>query len=199
MIKVRKNIFETNSSSTHALVLNNQQYNEDVSEGDLLTLVNLPELECNISILTGEKDDVLYNGKHYSTYEGNFTNIVDKLRYLYTCMCQYGLYYRIDGSSKIYLNDDPNNNAYKIYKLLSEFLPKVKFIPPEDAYCYVFEDCEYIIDELVDTKLFDTIRTLGLFLLKGQVVYCDRDTDSDLSEELYEIARTNKYSICVSG
>ena len=74
MIKVRKNMFETNSSSTHALVLNNQQYNEDVSEGDLLTLVNLPELECNISILTGEKDDVLYNGKHYNTYEGNFTN-----------------------------------------------------------------------------------------------------------------------------
>ena len=199
MIKIRNSCFETNSSSTHALILNNQQYNEDVSEGDLLTLVNLPELECNISILTGEENDVLYNGKHYSIYEGNFTNIVDKLRYLYTCMCQYGLYRKVEGLDKPYLDDSPDNNAYKIYKLLSKFLPKVKFIPPENLHCYVFEDCEYIIDELVDTKLFDTIRTLGLFLLKGQVVYCDRDTDSDLSEELFELARTNKYSICISG
>lgn len=197
MINIRKNVFETNSSSTHSLILTNEQYMENISEGDLLTLVNLPELEATITIFDGTKTDRTYNNKKYSTEEGNFTNIVDKLRYLYTCMCQSGLYYRSEETNDYYLDD--SSDAYLVYLKITEFLPKVKFIPPKEGYCYIFEDCEYIIEDILKYKLFDSIKTLGLFLLKGQVVYCNRDEDSELSDELHEICRKNKYSICVSG
>jgi len=196
MIKVRKNCFETNSSSTHALILNNEDYYTDISNSDLLMFVNLPELEADITIFTGEPNDRTYEGKEYNTYEGTFTNIIDKVRYLYTCMCQDHLYEKdVDGNYVI----DEFSRAYKIYNLLHDFMPKLNFIPPKDGYCYVFEDCEWVIEDLYDSNIFDDIRTFGLFLVKGRIVYCDRDDDYELSEELHQIVKENNKGSLITG
>ena len=196
VIKVRKGCFETNSSSTHALILNNEDYYKDVSSSDLVVLLNLPQLETEIHIFTGEANDKTFEGKSYSTYEGCFTNIIDKLRYLYTCMCQDGLYKR-DENNKINLNT--GSNAYSIFKLIVDYLPNLKFIPPENGYCYVFEDCEWVIDELIETGIFNDLRTLGLFLLKGRIAYCNRDDDMELSDELHDIVKQNNKGSIVTG
>lgn len=196
MIKIRNNCFETNSSSTHALILNNDDYYNKVSELDLLILSHLPELEMDIKIFTGEPDDKTYEGKEYSTYEGSFSNIIDKIRYLYTCMCQDGLYEKDDDGNIII---DEGSKAYNIYIKLKDFMPKLNFIPPKDGYCYVFEDCEYVINDFYESNLFKELRTLGLFLLKGRITYCNRDDDYQLSEELHEIVKENNKGSLITG
>ncbi len=192
MIVMRKGVFETNSSSTHSLVLKNELLEENIDS-------NLNQYNFKIKIFDGSPGDRKQDNTKYSVYEGKFIDVVDKLRYLYTCMCQYGLYYHVDVLNKIYLNDSVDNKAYSLYLLLTEALPNVTFVPPDEARCYVFEDCEYIVDEIIDTGIFNDVNILKLFLSKGQVIYCDRDEDYILSDNLYEIAKNNKYSICISG
>lgn len=196
MLKTRIGTFETNSSSTHALILTNEQFNETLTDGDLLSLVNFSEMEADISIFTGEPDDRTYEGKEYSTYEGCFTNIIDKIRYLYTCLCQDGLYETVDG--KVVLNI--YSPAYYLFEDLKLYLTKLKFIPPKESCVYVFEDCEWITRELCSKSDLLSTKNLGLFLLKGKVVYCSRDEDPVLNDELHDIVKqNNRHSILVSG
>lgn len=195
MILMEEKVFQSNNSTTNALILTNRNYNKPAEGNDLIYLVNLPELEADISIFTGKKDDLTYEGYEYNTSEGSFTNTVDKIRYLYTALCQYGLYSKNKKTNVLEL--DGTSPSYLIYKKLIDLMPKLKFLPPQTDTTYVFDGCDFIIDELIKQNIFDTVRVLGLFLIRGQIIYCN-STDSELVNELKTIAKNNKYSIAVS-
>ncbi len=195
MIKVRNSCFETNSSSTHALIVSNDDFlNRDIdSDIDKLSAF---DIEGNIEMLSGEISDRLENNVSYGIYKGKFTNIIDKLRYLYTVLIQDNLYY--ERNNHVYINE--SSDAYTIFVMLEKLFPKVKFIPPKKAFNYIFEDCEYLVGDILKSEYLTTVRGLVAFFLKGRVEYCDRDYDSDLSDELHKEAKDNNLcSVCISG
>lgn len=196
MIKIRKSCFETNSSSTHALIVSNEDfYNWQVQENkEALACFNLKE---DISIFTGEPEDKANNDIEYNVYDGTFTDVKDKLRYLYTVLVQSNLYIK-DDYENIIINEE--SDAYSIFKDLKELFPNVNFIVPENGYDYVFEDCEYLPEEIVKSECLTTLRGLVLFFLKGRVQYCDRDDDTNISDSLYdEVKKNSLCSVICSG
>ncbi len=195
MIKIRNSCFETNSSSTHALIVKNEDFlNRDIDND--VNKLSAFEIEGDIEMLSGEISDRLENNISYGIYEGKLTNIVDKLRYIYTVLIQDNLYYEIDG--KVYIDDA--SDAYKVFEMLKTLFPKVKFIPPKRAFNYIFEDCEYLVEDILKSEYLTTVRGLVAFFLKGRVEYCDRDYESDRSDKLHKEAKDNNLcSVCISG
>ena len=180
MIKIRNKCFETNSSSTHALIVSNDDFLNWKVEDDIskLPIFNLEE---SINMFT-------YGSQDCNVYEGTFTDIKDKLRYLYTVLIQANLYTK-DSNDNIVVDRD--SDAYKIFKDLNILFPKVTFVVPEDSYYYVFEDCEWLVDEILKSEYLTTLRGLVLFFLRGRVQYCDRDSDILLNESLYNEVKEN--------
>ena len=153
-------------------------------------------LKDNISIFTGEADDTANNNMPYNVYEGTFTDVKDKLRYLYTVLVQSNLY--INRNGNIILNED--SDAYSIFKDLKELFPNVTFVVPENGYNYIFEDCEYLTEEILQSEYLTTLRGLVLFFLKGRIQYCDRDDSMELNDELHEEVKENSLcSVICSG
>lgn len=187
MIKKRSNCFETNSSSTHALIISTDKYNS-IKEEDLL---KLKDIDYTIRIFDGSPADKLEDNSEYNVEEGSIKGLKDKLRYIYTCMCQDGLYNND-------LSIDYTSQGYIVYEKLLSILPNIKFEVPKEGYCYIFEDCEYIIDEMIETRFIDYIYK---WLLEGEVIYCNRDYNYDLSESLRIRIKEDmyKYSIRISG
>ena len=163
MIKIRKSVFETNSSSSHSLILSNDF---EIKEEDILKLKNL---NCEIEVLpytpTPEYE--------YDIYE----TIESKLQYLYTAAVQAGLVWNED----INFWDEWESNVWActIMEVLTEICPSVKFKRIEEEYHYALEDVECLFERGYDDKikaepLFDKNKLIK-FLLKGTVYNISRD------------------------
>lgn len=151
MIQVRRNVFETNSSSTHSLSMTNEYIND--TEFDDFAFENTYIIK---SFKEHEIDDIM-----------EFHSIKDKLRYFLT------LYYQT-------LDTDLNSCKVKFMKLLKKIFPNAIF-SLELEYSYVFEDGEYFFDNYYNTpecdKLMDEY-TLKKFMLYGTINFGDRDSET---------------------
>ena len=160
MIKIRKNCFETNSSSTHALCL-------DVRN-------NYPKYtKEHLEAFT----DVIYPFSPEEASEFNdphvFFELKDKIRYFWT----------------IFVSDYFGNTDHEQEKFmckLQTIVPQASFayrFPKYDNEEYVWfrnnaaymEDAQYVLDGESDSVTRWTINELESFLLNGVIVFGDRD------------------------
>ena len=150
MIQVRRNVFETNSSSTHSLSMTNK-YIHDLEFDDLIFE--------NAYIIKPFKPDEIDDIMELYT-------VKDKLRYFLT------LYYQT-------WDDGPDSDKVQFILLLKKIFPNAVF-SLEPKYNYVFEDGEYFFYSYYDkaecTKLMDEY-TLKKFMLYGTINFGDRDRE----------------------
>ena len=156
LISIRNKLFETNSSSTHSLVLEN---NINISEEDINMLKNL---KLNIKILdytpTPDSDFDIYS------------SIEEKLTYLYAVMLQSGINLEKDNQDFSFRDDSVNN----LFKLIHEICPNITFEKPNEQSYYILEDCEWVFDEQ-DFKKLLIKENLTKFLLHGVIYNLSRD------------------------
>lgn len=150
MIQIRRNVFETNSSSTHSLSMTN----EHISDTELNDLVFENAYIIN-PFKSDEIDDIM-----------ELHSVKDKLRYFLT------LYYQS-------WDDTPGSCKNDFMKLLKKIFPNAIF-SLEFKHEYVLEDGEYFFDSYFDkaecTKLIDEY-TLKKFMLYGVINFGDRDRE----------------------
>lgn len=79
MKTIRANTFETNSSSTHALIiLSKQEYEDFCNDKIALNLRNGDTVPLNKNIITNEDGSYTYEGENYdSLYELIYDEIID--------------------------------------------------------------------------------------------------------------------------
>jgi hypothetical protein len=163
MINVRRNVFETNSSSTHCLALNREQtyeIHEDLFLKDYL-----------IKAWSENNEPPYSSGK----FELELKSIEDKLTYFLT------MYYQswYDGNGKEFL------------QRLQKLFPNTLFVLKcDDSGNYVLEDGEYLFDEDEAVKLEALSDTqLKAFMEYGTIYFGSRD-DERFSDFLdYELDR----------
>ena len=150
MVQIRRNVFETNSSSTHSLSMTNKYIND--TEFDDLVFENTYIIK---PFKSDEVDDTM-----------EITSVKDKLRYFLT------LYYQS-------WDDTPDSRKDEFMKLLKKIFPNTIF-SLEIGHQYIFEDGEYFFDSYFDTaecvKLIDEY-TLKKFMLYGTINFGDRDRE----------------------
>ena len=156
MIQIRRNTFETNSSSTHAFAY----YKEVKPE------IDFENYEATIDYY--HKEDSLIYPIH------TFDDLESKLRYFYTVYC-----YEANP------NDDYRSQACKNFmEKIFKILPKVKWIdPPKDQYKevlyledvnYVFYEGSFSYEDELHHKLV-TEDDIKKFLQNGVIFFGDRD------------------------
>ena len=162
MIQLRKNCFETNSSSTHAFVIDTLKRNEYTQDHlDSFTETIIP-----------------FNREEYSTWTEPmvFTDLKDKVRYLWTVFVRHNLQGDYDA-------------AYKFMGMLQKLLPFAKFCiqfehydgeqyyrPFDDNTCMYLEDSDYIFNDNYTPELDAwTEKELKEFLFNGVIIFGDRD------------------------
>lgn len=128
MKRIRNNTFETNSSSTHTLVLNKEEYKDDNKN----VLLNLTE------------NRFFYNNEYVSSE--------DKLAYLFGCIA-YDANLEFD---EIYNQSAYEENSYiktKVNKL-NEILKSnnISYVIPEPKYNYDTEELDEISFELDEDR-----------------------------------------------
>lgn len=163
MIQIRRNVFETNSSSTHSLSMTSEYIN-DTEFDDLVfekTYIIKP-------FKSNEVDDMM-----------EFSSVKDKLRYFLT------LYYQA-------WYDELGSISEQFMRLLKKIFPNAVF-SLEFGHDYIFEDGEYFFrnycDEAECKKLMDEY-TLKKFMLYGTINFGDRDRE-EYSDKVSRI-RYNK-------
>lgn len=172
MIQIRRNVFETNSSSTHSLSMTNEYIN-DTEFDDLVfeqTYIVRP-------FKYDEVDDVM-----------ELTRVKDKLRYFLT------LYYQS-------WDDEPGSSSEQFMKLLKKIFPNAIF-SLEFGHDYIFEDGEYFFrsycEEAECTKLMDEY-TLKKFMLYGTINFGDRNCEAYSDKINYIHYNKDLWSIDWSG
>lgn len=93
MLQIRKNVFETNSSSTHSITLCSQDEYDDWGAGKLLlndgwwSKDNASEFKDKKFVTREQAEDIIKNDKHYSGED--LSKLTDKQLYdryeFYTC------------------------------------------------------------------------------------------------------------------
>lgn len=131
MKKIRKGTFETNSSSMHSLVIENEE--------------KIKELEKNQLKLNGKGEIEVTLGE-YGWGLNFLTTQQEKLNYLVTL---------IAGSKGIDNIDDLEDDSE--YEYLKNQL--LKYTNASDVKIYGFEKCDYYIDHQSQQKLFDFFKT----------------------------------------
>ena len=160
MIQIRKNTFETNSSSTHAFAF----YKEEKPE------IDFENYEATIDY---------YHVDNFNYPIHTFDDLESKLRYFYTLYC----YYSNPNEEEWDRNHACKNFMEKIFNIF----PKVRWVtPPSDIYNEVLymEDADYVFytgsfscgDEL-HHKLI-TEADIKNFLQNGVIYFGDRDCGS---------------------
>lgn len=175
MFSIRRNIFETNSSSTHAIAI------DGVKSG-----------------LT--KEDLLKDNGHYTPYDSEkhmrpahdlnvYFSLEDKLMWLLTSIRQ-GYF----GTP-----DSEDQNRKRIKELLIKIMPNATFdfFDTKDCY-YEFEDIEYMWDDYLDegcegAPLFCE-DTLVDFLCNGVVIWGSRDVYNNRTFVSFVDSEINKHS-----
>lgn len=172
MIQIRRNVFETNSSSTHSLSMTSK----DISESEFNNYV----FEQQYIIKPFNRDEIDDAMEFYS--------IEDKLRYFLT------LYYQS-------WDDTPDSDKAEFMKLLKFVFPNAVFSLEFD-HNYVFEDGEYFFDSYYDkaecTKLMDEY-TLKKFMLYGAINFGDRDREEYSDKINYIRYHTDLWNVVWSG
>lgn len=150
MFQVRRNVFETNSSSTHSLSMTKEYINETEFDDDVFNRKYVIK-----PFKSDDVDDVM-----------EFHSVEDKLRYFLT------LYYQS-------WDDTPDSRKEDFMRLLKKVFPNTIF-SLEFGHPYVFEDGEYFFDGYFDApecvELIDEY-TLKKFMLYGTINFGDRDRE----------------------
>ena len=152
MINIRKNTFETNSSSTHCLAFDNKvKYDEKY-------LKNIKGVITPYQ----DGDDIQYN--QINIYE----KLEDKIKWLLSSLRQ-----------ATYENDDIQDYITRIKNNLKDLCPdlEIDMLPNLDSY-YEWEDIEYgwsDWDGEPDLYLLLDKNNLKKFLLESTVIWGDRD------------------------
>lgn len=163
MLQIRRNVFETNSSSTHSLSMTKEYIDEIEFDTDVFVRKYI--------IKPFKSDDI--------SDEMEFHNVEDKLRYFLT------LYYQT-------WERELDSPCTEFMKLLKNVFPNTVF-SLEFETTYVFEDGEYFFDNYFDaaecTELMDEY-TLKKFMLYGTINFGNRDRE-EYSDKINHI-RYNK-------
>ena len=152
MLNIRRNVFETNSSSTHCLTLDREQKYEVHEDLFLKDYIIRPWSENNEPPYTSGK------------FELELNSIEDKLIYFLT------MYYQS------YYCDGGNEFLQKLQKLF----PNTIFVLKCDGSSnYVLEDGDYLFDEDEIVKLESlTDNQLKAFMEYGTIYFGSRDDES---------------------
>ena len=167
MFKIRRNVFETNSSSTHCLALNREQayeIHEDLFLKDYL-----------IKAWSENNEPPYSSGK----FELELNSIEDKLTYFLT----------------MYYQSWYDDNGKEFLQKLQKLFPNTIFVLKcDDSSNYILEDGEYLFDEDEIVKLEALSDTqLKAFMEYGTIYFGSRD-DERFSDFLdYEL--NNKHII----
>lgn len=182
MIQIRKNTFETNSSSTHCLVINNEaDFGEDA-------------FNAKYDVFAGKSEPIYVNGKEIPDGEC-FISVQDKLSYLARLICMQLRSEEDDWDSELPAN--------KLLALLKELFPNTDFSAVNhERYEYYYEDGDWVLEESAfDDKLefepFLDINVLKDLFLRGIIYFGSRDTKgyADFVDAVYEKSKTPKASI----
>lgn len=186
MIQIRQNCFETNSSSTHCLVINNKDLDRTIDENLFL-----------------EKYDIFGGKTHPMTsyYDGEyFEEIQDKLTYLVKIILMTVGY--------IKNVEDWPKPAIKLLNLLKEIFPNTDFSRVNsDNYEYYYEDGDYVLDDDLDwyeerglpiTMLLD--KDILKHLFQYGVIYFGNRDDENFSNYIRRIEQDDtKLVTSISG
>lgn len=134
MINIRSNCFETNSSSTHCLVIKTEESEQDCSVNDIFN-----------------KQYIVYPFTEY-VYEAEYTTIEDKLRYFLTIYYQGDEYHTslMQKLSKLF----PNALFIRDFRSDEAYSPHPYIFEDAEHYSEVFNPTE---EELSDFMLNGTI------------------------------------------
>ena len=172
MLKIRQNVFETNSSSTHCLVIRKDKLDLGINEDIFLK---------KYDVFAGKSEPIKKN------IDGEkFIEVQDKLTYLVkiALMCMHSA----DA-------EDEMNTAYRLINLLKEIFPNTDFSDVTyEKYDYYYEDGDYLCDSWREDapieKLLDK-DILKRFFLYGIAYFGNRD-DEDYSDFLQYKYLNNK-------
>ena len=172
MLKIRQNVFETNSSSTHCLVIRKDNLDSDINEDIFLK---------KYDVFAGKSEPIKKN------IDGEkFIEVQDKLTYLVkiTLMCMHSAD-----------SEDEMNAAYRLINLLKEIFPNTDFSEViYEKYDYYYEDGDYLCDswrEDAPIEKFLDKDILKRFFLYGIAYFGNRD-DEDYSDFLQYEYLNNK-------
>jgi hypothetical protein len=165
MFKIRRNVFETNSSSTHCLAINRDIQHEIHEDLFLKEYVIKPWSELN---------QPPYLSSIRCKYELELKTIEEKLTYFLT------MYYQLNYSD--YMSNEWDCGSSFIKRLQKLFPNAVFALKCDDSSHYVLEDGEYLLDEgkygelhilnaMTDTQLKE-------FMEYGVIYFGDRDQES---------------------
>lgn len=150
MITIRKNTFETNSSSTHAICFGTNE--------NKITSEELHKVNSTFKYWTKDSKT------NYSDYINVYTTLEDKLTWLLTSMKQAGL---------------ENPFVINMKYLLEKIMPNATFdYGNPDEHYYEFEDIDWLWNDWNDNPDGWSLLnepTLIKFLCEGVVVWGDRD------------------------
>ena len=132
MINIRRNIFETNSSSTHCLTLNSDQDYEVHEELFLKEYIIKPWSDINEPPYVKTK----VNSEN-AAYDLKLTSIEDKLTYFLT------VYYQANYSDYMSSGDIGSEFLQRLQKLFPNTVFALKC---DDSNRYILEDGEYLFD-----------------------------------------------------
>ena len=167
MIKIRRNVFETNSSSTHCIALNNDQTYEIHEDLFLKEYLIKAWSDLNVPPYSSGK------------FELELKSIEEKLTYFLTMY--YQSYYETGGK--------------EFLQRLQKLFPNTIFVLKcDDSSNYVLEDGEYLFDsdEIVKLEVLSDTQ-LKAFMEYGTIYFGSRD-DERFSDFLdYEL--NNKHII----
>lgn len=184
MIQIRKNVFETNSSSTHCLVINNDaNFSEDA-------------FNAKYDVFAGKSEPIYVNGEEIPDGEC-FVSVQDKLSYLVRLICM-----QLRSEEDDWDYELPAN---KLLALLKELFPNTDFSSVNhERYEYYYEDGDWVLEESAfDDKLefepFLDINVLKDLFLRGIIYFGSRDTKgyADFVDAVYEKSKTPK--VLISG
>lgn len=174
MISIRRNIFETNSSSTHAFAFYKQPKPE----------IDFENYEVIIDYYHKDADLV------YPIH--TFDDLESKLRYFYTVYC-----YEANPNDEGYVNQACKNFMEKIFNIF----PKIKWVaPPQDQYeeviyledvNYVFYDGEFSAHDELHHKLASEA-DIKSFLQNGVIFFGDRDAGNYYHSPWDDVWQYNK-------
>ena len=160
MKQIRKNVFETNSSSTHALCLDTHNNYPKYTQEHL-------DAFTDIIYPFSEEEASKFNDPHI------FFELKDKIRYFWTIFVHW--YF---GNT----NKEQEDFMCKLQTILPRVSFAYKFPHLKDGGWVYFrnnaaymEDAEYVIDDEDDSVAKWDIPKLKDFLLNGVIVFGDRD------------------------
>lgn len=170
MIQIRKNVFETNSSSTHAFTFKPDRYEKDYSIDESL-------FQMNYVIRPYNRSDITDLSKHSNPWNVCFSTITEKLRYMLSMFYQ--------------TNYDELNEGRPLMNRLQKLFPNAIFqLRLEEDQYYLLDDGQYLFEEgdYGDMDKFMQLSDIELkeFFQYGAIYYGDRNYERyyDFVEDL---------------